>query len=54
MPGEDLLEDVGDGELLEDPALVVPGQEPELGDHLGAIVGEGGAPLGRRDSAGPG
>ena len=47
---EDLFQDVGDRELLEDPALVVPREHPELGDHLRAIDGEGGGPLGRGDA----
>ncbi len=47
--GEDLFEDVGDGELLEDPALVIPREHPELGNHLRAIGGQRTAPLGRGD-----
>ena len=38
--GEDLLEDVGHGDLLEDPALGLPGQQPELGDDLRLVAGE--------------
>ena len=38
--GEDLLEDVGHGDLLEDPALGIAGQKPELGDDLRLVAGE--------------
>ena len=48
--GEDLFQDVGDGELLEDPALVIPREHPEPGNDLRAIAGEGAAPLGRGDA----
>ena len=48
-----VLQDVGDGLLLEDPALVIPREQPELGDHLGAIAGQGAAPLGRGDLRSP-
>ena len=43
---EDLLEDVGNGDLLEDPALGLPGQQPELGDDLRLVAGEERAPHG--------
>ena len=44
--GEDLLEDVGNGDLLEDPALGLAGQQPELGDDLRLVAGEERAPHG--------
>ena len=44
--GEDLLEDVGHGDLLEDPALGLPGQQPELGDDLRLVAGEERSPHG--------
>ena len=47
--GEDLLEDVGHGDLLEDPALGLAGQKPELGDDLRLIAGEEGAAHGGGD-----
>ncbi len=50
QPGENLFQDVGDGKLLEDPALVVPRENPEPGNHLRPIAGEKTAPLSRGDA----
>ena len=44
--GEHLLEDVGHCDLLEDPALGLAGQKPELGDNLREIAGEEALPMG--------
>ena len=42
---EHLLEDIGDGHMLKDPALEVLRQQPEPGDQLRVIANEGGPAL---------
>jgi hypothetical protein len=51
VPGEHLLEDVGDRELLEDAAAGLAGQEPDAGDEPRLVADEGRAPLRAADLA---